>query len=107
MKSEHRRDCTRCKLIDCFNLFEKSEDVEDAGKELYVYNLLGKKIEKKNEMGIYVCTNGRFLEASCFLTSPIYLYPKKSYLKDVLLQVTRDFKASIFLAFSGHYRQAM
>jgi hypothetical protein len=32
---------------------------------------------------------------------------KKSYLSEILVQATRDFKASIFLAFSGHYRQAM
>ena len=109
MIHKHKRECTRCKIIPCFNLFKKSEDLDDAGGELYVYSLLGNKIdEKEREIGTYVCSNGRFLEASCFLSHSIcFDFKEKSYLKDVLFQVPRDFKASMFLAFSGHYRQAM
>jgi len=109
LKHEHKRECTKCKVIPCFNLYKKSENVEDAGGELYVYNLLGAKIdEKEKEIGTYVCSNGRFLEASCFLSHTIcFDLKEKSYLKDVLFQVPRDFKASMFLAYSGHYRQAL
>lgn len=97
----------RCNLIDCLKLFEKSKDSVDAGRELYVYSLLGEKVKHNHDLGAHVCTNGRFLNASCFLAVPIFSDYRESYLCDILIQATRDFKASIFLAFSGHYRQAM
>jgi hypothetical protein len=106
-EKEHLGDCINCKYIKCLNLFEKSKDSEDAGNELYVYSILGKKIENKLDLSAHACTNGKFFNASCFLTGPIFTHHKESYLSDILIQVTRDFKASIFLAFSGHYRQAM
>jgi hypothetical protein len=107
-KKGHDFDCMKCGYINCLNLFKKSEDSVDAGQELYVYSILGEKIEEKIDfLSAYVCVNGKFLNASCFLTGPIYTQRKKSYLKEILVQATRDFKASIFLAFSGHYRQAM
>jgi hypothetical protein len=106
-EKQHKRNCIRCKVIDCFNLFDKSKDSIDAGNELYVYSILGKKVDENEDLGAYVCTNGTFLVASCFLTTTIFDDSKDSYLSDILVQVTRDFKASIFLAFSGHYRQAM
>lgn len=105
--SEKQRDCTRCKVIGCLNLFKESKDSIDAGNELYVYSILGKKVDENEDLGAYVCTNGNFFRAACFLATPIFHDSKDSYLSDVLIQVTRDFKASIFLAFSGHYRQAM
>lgn len=106
-ENEHLGDCINCKYIRCLNLFEKSEKIPDVGNELYVYSILGGKIKDKLDLTAHACTNGKFLNASCFLTYPIYRYQKESYLSDILFQVTRDFKASIFLAFSGHYRQAM
>jgi len=106
-EKQHNRDCTRCRVIDCFDLFDESKDSVDAGNELYVYSILGKKVDENKNLGAYVCTNGSFLRASCFLTTPIFTDSKDSYLSDILIQVTRDFKGSIFLAFSGHYRQAM
>jgi len=107
--SEERQaeDCMKCKLVDCLNLFDKSKDSVDAGKEFYVYSILGEKVKNKLDLGAHICTNGRFLNASCFLAVPIFNNCRESYLCDILIQVTRDFKASIFLAFSGHYRQAM
>ena len=106
-EEQHERDCTRCKVIECFNLFHESKDSVDAGNELYVYSILGKKVDENKDLGVCVCINGNFLRASCFLTTPIFTDFKESYLSDILIQVTRDFKASVFLAFSGHYRQAM
>ena len=105
-KEEHVFDCMRCEYFGCLNLFEKSEDSVDAGNELYVYSILGNKVKGNSDLVICTCTNASFLNASCFLTAPIEKY-KESYLSDILIQVTRDFKASMFLAFSGHYRQAM
>ena len=55
----------------------------------------------------YVCRNGALLEATCFLINPILELDEESYLKDVLFQSAKDLEASMFLAFSGHYRQAM
>ena len=105
--SEHLGDCINCKYINCLNLFRVSKDSTDAGNELYVYSILGKKIENNLELSAYTCTNGKFLNVSCFLAVPIFTDHKESYLGNILIQVTRDFKASIFLAFSGHYRQTM
>lgn len=102
-----RETCMDCSKIDCFRLFEKSKDSIDAGKELYVYSILTDKINKNLDLRANVCTNGHFLTASCFLTVPIFRDKRESLLCDVLIQVTRDFKASMFLAFSGHYRQAL
>ncbi len=106
-EKKHMFNCVRCELFKCLNLFEKSKDSIDAGNELYVYSILGKKIKEKLDLTAYVCVNGHFLNASCFLTVPIYTDYKGSYLSDILIQATRDFKGSMFLAFSGHYRQAM
>lgn len=105
-KNEDRPNCMRCRDTMCLDLFYKSTGSKDAGNELYVYSLLGKKIAEKEDLGAYVCANGTFLQVSCFLADSIPT-DKQSYLSDILAQVARDFKASIFLAFSGHYRQAM
>jgi len=87
--------------------YHHSKKYENIGHELYIYKLLGKKREKSDELSKYVCGNGNLLEVTCFLVSPITELEEKSYLKDVLYQSARDLKASTFLAFSGHYRQAM
>ena len=63
--------------------------------------------ENYGELNKYVCKNGNLLQITCFLVNPILELEEESYLKDVLYQSTRDLKASMFLAFSGHYRQAM
>jgi hypothetical protein len=97
--------CLECNMIHCLNLLEKSKDSSDAGQELYVYGLLGEKIRDNGALSAAVCANGKFLNASCFLLGR--LQDERSYLLDILTQAVRDFKASIFLAFSGHYRQAM
>lgn len=106
-RNEEKVDCMRCEEIACLDLFDKSEDSVDAGNEMYVYSLLSNKIEENDDLRRHICTNGFFLMASCFLSTPIYDDFEKSYLSDILMQVTRDFKASIFLAFSGHYRQSL
>jgi len=64
-------------------------------------------VEKFDELNKYVCRNGALLQATCFLVNPIIELEEKSYLEDVLYQSAKDLKASMFLAFSGHYRQAM
>jgi hypothetical protein len=92
-------------MIKCLNLYEKSEDSFDAGQELYVYGLLGVRVKNNGVLSAYVCANGKFFNASCFLLGR--LHEEKSYLIEILMQAVRDFKASIFLGFSGHYRQAM
>jgi len=106
-KHEEKVDCMRCSEIACLDLFDKSKDSVDAGNELYVYSVLSSKIEDNEDLTRYVCTNGKFLMASCFLSMPIYSDFENTYLSDILMQVTRDFKASMFLTFSGHYRQSL
>ena len=99
--------CHRCPETKCLNLYHHSRKYENIGHELYIYGLLGNKMKEKfDELNRYVCRNGELLQATCFLVNPI-LEEKKSYLKDVLYQSGKDLKASTFLAFSGHYRQAM
>jgi hypothetical protein len=106
-EEEHLGDCINCSKIRCFNLYKKSEENPAVGAELHVYSILGRKIEDKPDLRAHTCVNGEFLNAACFLSYPVLRDHKESYLSDILVQVARDFKASIFLAFSGHYRQAM
>ena len=107
-QSKETFKCHRCPEIKCLNLsYHHSKKYENIGHELYIYKLLGKKMEKSDELSKYVCRNGNLLEATCFLVNPIIELEEKSYLKDVLYQSAKDLKASMFLAFSGHYRQAM
>ena len=100
--------CHKCSRIKCLDLTYRSRTYIDIGHELYIYKLLGKKMaEKFGELKKYVCRNGTLLQATCFLVNPITELEEESYLKDVLYQCAKDLKASMFLAFSGHYRQAM
>ncbi len=70
VKKNHR-NCLRCKVIDCFKLFDDAKESVDAGNELYVYSILGKKIDEKEDLAVHVCTNGILLIVSCFLTTEI------------------------------------
>ena len=109
-KSKETHSCHRCSEIECLNLsyHPRARKYENSGHELYIYKLLGKKMaEKFDKLKKYVCRNGGLLRATCFLVNPILELEEKSYLKDVLFQSAKDLKASLFLAFSGHYRQAM
>lgn len=63
--------------------------------------------EEFDELKKYVCRNGTLIQSTCFLVNPVRTSVEKSYLKIVLDQSARDLKGSLFLAFSGHYRQAM
>lgn len=105
-KKEEKYDCMRCPNVDCMNLFTHSNESENIGEELYVYNLVGKEVEKDQTFSFYSCVTGEVLQSICFLTSPLHDRDESEPLAEVLLQIPRDLKASIFLAFSGHYRQA-
>ena len=110
LSSKHKEafKCDRCPEIDCLNLFSHLRKHKNVGGELYIYRLLRKKMEEKyDELNKYVCKNGNLLRIACFLVNPIAELEEESYLKDVLYQSAKDLKASMFLAFSGHYRQAM
>jgi len=100
--------CRKCIEIDCINLFDHRKTLENVGGELYIYTLLEKKMQEEyKELNKYVCRNGNILRIACFLVNPIVTLKEESYLKEVLFQSSKDLKASLFLAFSGHYRQAM
>lgn len=106
-KPKEKFKCHRCPETRCLDLSYHTAKYENIGHELYIYKLLGKKMKEKfDELNKYVCRNGELLQAICFLVNPS-IKEKKSYLKDVLYQSGKDLKASTFLAFSGHYRQAM
>jgi len=107
-KETHR--CHRCPDIKCLDLsyHSRARKYENIGHELYIYKLLGKKMAKKSDkLKKYVCRNGALLHTICSLVNSVIELEEKSYLKDVLYQSAKDLKASMFLAFSGHYRQAM
>lgn len=107
-KKKEAYECHKCPEIDCLNLFDHLEKHENVGGELYIYELLGKKMQKRyDELNKYVCKNGNLIRITCFLVDPVTKLKEESYLKDVLNQSAKDLKASMFLAFSGHYRQAM
>lgn len=106
--SEETFKCHRCPETKCLDLSYHEKKYENIGHELYIYKLLGKKMKEKfDELNRYICRNGEILQATCFLVTPIVELEEESYLKDVFYQSGKDLKASAFLAFSGHYRQAM
>ncbi len=107
-ESKETFSCHRCPEIKCLNLSYHPRKHDDTGHELYIYKLLGKKMEEKfDELKKYVCRNGTLLQSTCFLVDSLRTSKEESFLKIILDQSTRDLKASMFLAFSGHYRQAM
>ena len=106
VKKNEDYDCLRCQIVDCLNLFTCSDENKNIGQELYVYNLVGNEVEKDQGFGFYSCATGETLQSICFLTSSLYEISENEILAEVMLQIPRDLKASIFLAFSGHYRQA-
>jgi len=105
-KKKENRDCLRCSDVECLNLFAHSDESKNIGKELYVYNLVGLEVDKDQTFALYSCATGDVLFSLCFLVNSLYELDESEILAEVLLQIPRDLKASIFLAFSGHYRQA-
>lgn len=99
-----KSDCRRCNIIPCLDLYDKLDDSELVGNELHVYSLLADKVHGgKENLGVHVCTNGSFIQASCYIVNSI---KDSARLKVPCLQTVRDLRSSIYLAFSGHYRQA-
>lgn len=91
--------CFRCEHIRCVDFFRKLDELE--GNELFV---LATTI---NSGKIVPCITGDCIYCLCkfalalsknYANAPIYI---------VLLQCIRDLKCSTFLAFCGHYRNAI
>lgn len=99
--------CVRCDEIVCLDLNKESQDSIDAGNELYVYSHLAVKVSNNLDLRIHVCVNGRILMSLCLITVPLYHNRMENFLAPVLMQIIRDLKASLFLAFSGHYRSSL
>ena len=105
-KKKEEYDCLHCPDCDCLDLFEHSNESRNIGGELYVYSLVGDEVEKDQAFGLYSCSTADVLHSICFLIDTLDEFEENEVLAEVLLQIPRDLKASIFLAFSGHYRQA-
>jgi len=93
--SKHR-DCLKCPYMPCINLYN---DAEGMYGELYVLN-------KYRSYGIPPCSIGVLLYALCYLIR----YINEKYQNPALglyIQGLRDFKASIILLFTGHYRASI
>ena len=102
MVDKENTDCAKCPNMPCMNLYRKDEIEECAGGELYVLS-----ITLDENWDIYHDLGGLY---GFFEDVLIDMYGNLSninLLHMMMWQCARDLKASIFLAFCGHYRQAM
>ena len=102
MVDKENIDCTKCPNIPSMNLYRKDEIKECAGGELYVLS-----ITLDENWGIYHNLGGLYGFFEDVLIDMYGNLSNNSLLHMMMWQCTRDLKASIFLAFCGHYRQAM
>ena len=94
-KSSHKQ-CFKCQYLPCINLYS---DTKGRYGELYV-------LSKYKDVGIPPCSIGVFMYSLCQLTR--YIYEKtQSPALEMYIQGLRDFKASIILLFTGHYRTSI
>ena len=94
-KSSHKQ-CFKCQYLPCINLYS---DTEGRYGELYV-------LSKYKDVGIPPCSIGVFMYSLCQLTRHIYEKTQSPAL-EMYIQGLRDFKASIILLFTGHYRTSI
>ena len=94
--------CLEC-YIPCINLYRKSRDNE--GGELFVLE----NIVRQREKEITLCQSGVYLQALCLLLHSVgrRKMGASSYLAIIMGECIRDLKASVFLSYCGHHRQAM
>lgn len=95
-------DCAKCPNIPSMNLYRKDEIEECAGGELYVLS-----IALDENWDVYHNLGGLYGFFEDVLIDMYGNLSNISLLHMMMWQCTRDLKASIFLAFCGHYRQAM
>ena len=73
----------------------------------YVYKQINHSRVIDEKLENHVCSNGKLLQISCFISGTINESLPDDHLANISLEIVRDMKASFFLAMSGHYRQAI
>jgi hypothetical protein len=91
--------CFRCEFVRCVDFFREIGELE--GNELFV--LAGTVNSRK----ILPCVSGTCIECLCRFALAISKTDTDIPIFYLLLQCIRDLKCSVFLAFCGHYRNAM
>jgi len=94
-KNKEHKDCLRCEIVPCINLFTKRGELE--GGELYVMRSI---VENKHHVP---CELGVLIYTLCQLLKEI---PSPSSF-GLFFQCVRDLRAVAFLILSAHYRSAM
>lgn len=109
VEEEHHKNCLMCNVVDCFRLDQYQDDNPEVGRELHFGELLFKKIHYDNDkvLASIICKNNSFFESLCFFVNTISEIEEQDILEDSLFLSARDLKASIFLAMTGNYRNAM
>lgn len=102
MVEKENLGCAKCPNIPSMNLYRKDEIEEYAGGELHVLF-----ITLDENWGIYHNIGGLYGFFEDVLIDMYENLSNISLLHMMMWQCARDLKASIFLAFCGHYRQAM
>jgi len=97
-------DCMRCPFMPSLNLFRPDEIRKDAGGELYNFGLT---INEPQTMAIYHNVGGLIGSLEEILVDCQELIETMTYVHMFMWHSVRDLKASAFLSFSGHYRQAL
>lgn len=102
MVGKENVDCAKCPNMPSMNLYRKDEIEEYAGGELHILS-----ITLDENWGIYHNLGGLYGFFEDILIDMHENLSNISLLHMMMWQCARDLKASIFLAFCGHYRQAM
>lgn len=102
MVDKENLDCAKCPNMPSMNLYRKDEIEEYAGGELHILS-----ITLDENWGIYHNIGGLYGFFEVILIDMHENLSNISLLHMMMWQCARDLKASIFLAFCGHYRQAM
>ena len=107
-KTDLKDCCACCPETTCINLFiHDKKDSESIGGELYLYKRLNHSWIKNENLEKHVCANGRLLDCACSIVEAAHEQQKEDYLTKICIEILRDMKASLYLALSGHYRQAI
>jgi len=106
-KTDLKDSCSNCKQISCLNLFRHTKNGDEfIGGELYVYKLINVNKIHDEELSLFVCKNGKLFQSACFVIAPLNVALPNERIAVICNEVIRDMKASLYLAMSGHYRQA-
>ena len=108
-KTDLKDSCAYCKITNCLDLFRHTKEYGQQliGGELYIYKQLKHSNIDEQKYRQYICLNGVLFQCLCFVINTSNVLFPEDPLAVICNEVVGDMKASLYLALSGHYRQAI